>query len=72
MTRKQEQKTFRIAHVNFRVTDCPKNGVTFALIAGDEGLPERQTRLFSGHIEKGMATALHRLAAHISTLEDRK
>jgi hypothetical protein len=72
MTRVRTQETFRIAHITFVVTDCPNQGTTFGLYAGDDGLPERRTRLFSGHIEDGMTTGLHRLAAHISTFEHKK
>lgn len=71
MAKAQKVQEFQIAHVTFRVTECPRGGSTFCLIAGESDLPERRTKLFSGHIEKGMATALHRLAAHVSTLEER-
>lgn len=71
MTRKRDIEEFRVAHVGFRVIDCPNQGVTFQLFAGMEDVPERRTALFSGHVEKGMSSQLHRLAAHISTLEEK-
>lgn len=58
---------FDIAHVRFSVTDHPQNGVTFALrpALGPSTGPD----LFSGHVERGMATALRDLADHIEPLE---
>jgi hypothetical protein len=72
MTKSRTQETFKIAHITVVVTDCPSQGSTYGLYAGDDDLPERRTRLFSGHVEDGMTSGLHRLAAHISTLESRK
>lgn len=69
MTRKRQVDVFPVAHVTFKIIDCPHNGKTFSLIAGYGELPERKNTLFSGHIHKGMSSELHRLAAHISTLE---
>jgi hypothetical protein len=71
MTRKRTQETFEVSHFRVRVTDCPSNGITFALIAGDKNLPERETKMFSGHVEVGMSSELHRLAAHVSGFEEK-
>ena len=70
MTAKKTQETFKIAHFQIVVTDCPNQGSTFGLYVGHDDLPERKNCLFSGHIEDGMTTQLHRLAAHVSTLEN--
>jgi hypothetical protein len=60
-----ERKPFPVANVTFEVDDHPKNGRTFGLFVG---LAEKRKRLFSGHIEKGMAAQLRRLAHHIEAV----
>ncbi len=63
--------TFEVGHVTFEVADHPDNGVTFALIAG-EGVDAKARRpMFTGHVTRGMATQLRRLAHHIDDLEEK-
>ena len=75
MTRKLKRTVWRTGHVTWVITDSPERGRTFGLYAcgddefGENKLPERKALLFSGHISEGMTTELHRLAAHVSTLE---
>lgn len=59
-----------VGHVHFEVIDHPKDGVTFALRAGDP-LPggTRAPALYSAHVEPGMATQLRRLAHRLDELE---
>ncbi len=71
MTRKQEVQTFKVSGLDVRVTDCPRRGVTVAFLTGSEGLPERRRTLFTGRLESGTTSQLHRLAAHLSTKEER-
>lgn len=63
-----ERKRFLVAHITFEVCDHPKNGVTFALIAGEAARPDPRP-LFSGHIPKGMAAELRALADEIERIE---
>lgn len=66
-----KREVFHVAHVTFEVCDHPKNGATFALIAGND--PEATRRkMFSGYIESGMGTQLRRLAHRIDELEPKK
>jgi len=64
-----EREKFIVAHVTFELCDHPKNGVTFALIAGDAIDAKDRRPMFSGHISKGMGSQLRRLAARIDELE---
>ena len=66
-TYKREQ--FQVAHITIEVADHPKNGCTFALIAGEAIAAKDRRPLFTGHVEKGMGSQLRRLAARIDELE---
>ena len=54
-----------------RLTDCPRGGVTWALIASDGPETAHRKRICSGHIARGMATDLRRLAGQFDDWEDR-
>lgn len=60
---------FEVGHVTFEVIDHPQNGVTFALIAGGALNAKDRRPMFSGHVSRGMATQLRRLAHHLDDLE---
>jgi len=63
------REAFEAGHVTFELCDHPDNGVTFALIAG-EALSARDRRpLFAGHVPRGMATQLRKLAHRLDELE---
>ena len=66
-----QREKFIVAHVTFELCDHPKNGVTFALIAGDAIDAKHRRPMFSGHIKKGMGSQLRRLAARIDQLEEK-
>jgi hypothetical protein len=65
------REPFPVSHVLFELCDHPENGATFALIAAKAPEAKYRQRLFSGHIEAGMAAALRRLADRIEKLEPR-
>ncbi len=65
------REPFPVAHLAFEICDHPDNGVTFALIAGDPLTADKRDRLFSGHVPKGMATQLRKLAHRMDELEGR-
>ena len=66
-TYKREQH--KVAHVTFELCGHPKNGATFALIAGDAIDAKHRRPMFTGHISKGMGSQLRRLAARIDEIE---
>ena len=57
-----ERRQFAVGHITFELCDHPENGATFALIAGEAMHAKDKRPLFSGHVEKGMGSALRRLA----------
>lgn len=61
------RESYELAHVLIEVIDHPENGITFGLRA--KYGPENRPCLCSGHIEKGMATNLRRLAHRLDELE---
>lgn len=61
------RETFELAHVLIELIDHPENGVTFGLRT--KYGPDNRPCLASGHIEKGMATNLRRLAHRLDELE---
>ena len=63
-----ERKKFAVAHITFEVCDHPKNGCTFALIAGEAARPDPRP-LFTGHVPPGMAAELRALADYIEGVE---
>lgn len=71
MTRPREVQEFRTGLVRWRITDCPNQGVTYALWAGHDDLPERQVKLFSGHVEPEMHEELRELAFALRQLSSR-
>lgn len=66
-----EREQFEVAHITFEVIEHPTNGNTFALIPGQAMHAKDRKPLFSGHIEKGMGTALRKLAHRIDELEQK-
>ena len=54
-----------------RLTDCPRGGATWALIASDAPLTAHRKRICSGHIARGMATGLRRVAGQLDDWEDK-
>jgi hypothetical protein len=64
-----ERETFEVGHVTVEVCDHPENGVTFALIAGEAVHARDRRPLFTGHVSRGMATQLRRLAHRLDELE---
>ena len=61
------RQSFPLAHVLIELIDHPKDGITFGLRT--KFGPENRPCLCSGHIEKGMATELRRLAHVLDGLE---
>ena len=61
------RESYELAHVLIELIDHPENGVTFGLRT--KFGPENRPCLRSGHIEKGMATNLRRLAHRLDELE---
>lgn len=58
---------YPLAHVEIELIDHPENGITFGLRT--KYGPENRPCLCSGHIERGMATSLRRLAHRLDELE---
>lgn len=58
---------FEVGHITFEVSAENK---TFALIAGQAANVKDRRPLFSGTIEKGMGTALRRLAHRFDDFEN--
>ncbi len=69
MTKVQKKEYHRVGHITFRTSCGPTHGITFALLAGDPKTAKFEKALFSGHVERGMATELRRLAGHFDKLE---
>ena len=63
------RERFEVGHVTFEVCDHPDNGVTFALIAGQALHAADRRPMFSGHVARGMATQLRKLAHRLDELE---
>ncbi len=57
---------FEVGHITFELSEENK---TFALVAGQATNAKDRRPLFSGTIEKGMGTALRRLAHKIDDIE---
>jgi len=64
-----KREKFIVSHVTFELCEHPKNGSTFALIAGDAIDAKHRRPMFTGHISKGMGSQLRRLAARIDEIE---
>lgn len=56
----------QVGHITFEI--MPADG-TFALIAGEAVLQKDRRPLFTGFVEKGMATQLRKLAHAIDEIE---
>ncbi|MDO6523249.1 hypothetical protein Q4578_16755 [Shimia thalassica] len=69
MTKPQEVQTLKVGHITFRVTNCPRGGVTYALIPHEAFHAKDRKVLFSGHVERGMGKQLRRLAHVFDDLE---
>lgn len=61
------RESYELAHVIIELIDHHENGITFGLRT--KYGPENRPCLCSGHIEKGMATNLRRLAHRLDELE---
>lgn len=66
-----ERERFKVGLVTVEICDHPKNGVTFALIAGEAVHAKDRRPLFSGHVHKGMATQFRKLAHRLDDLESK-
>ncbi len=64
-----EREGFRVGHILFELSDHPKNGATFALIAGEATEEKHKRPLFTGFVHKGMGTQLRRLAHRFDEIE---
>lgn len=64
-----EREQFRVGHILFEICDHPKNGATFALIAGEATEAKHKRPLFTGFVNRGMGTALRRLAHRFDEIE---
>jgi hypothetical protein len=67
-TTRFERKRFSVSHITFEVAAHPKDGTTFALIAGEAARPDPRP-LFTGHVTPGMAAELRALADEIERVE---
>ena len=63
------RERFQVGHVTFELVDHPKDGVMFALIAGEAFHADDRRPLFTGHVKRGMATELRKLAHRFDELE---
>lgn len=63
------REQFQVGHITLEICDHPDNGVTFALIAGEAVHARDRRPLFTGHVPRGMATDLRKLAHRIDELE---
>lgn len=61
------RESYPLAHVLIELIDHPENGITFGLRT--KYGPDNRPCLCSGHIERGMATELRRLAHRLDELE---
>ncbi|NOX39736.1 MAG: hypothetical protein GXP05_04275 [Alphaproteobacteria bacterium] len=61
-----KREEYCVAHMLFQVIDHPKDGPTFSL---GSALHPSKPALFTGFVEKGMGTALRRLAHRFDELE---
>jgi hypothetical protein len=59
-----KRECFKVGQITFEIVDHPKNGATFALIAGEALKKSDRKVLFTGVIGAGMGTQLRRLAHH--------
>jgi hypothetical protein len=66
-----KRERYQVSHITFELSTTAKNGTTFALIAGEAAQAKDQRPLFSGHINKGMATQLRQLAHRVEELEEK-
>lgn len=64
----EAQNRYPVGHVVWRTTEHRENGITFGLYIDVEGA-EKKPALFSGHVQRGMATQLRRFAHHLDDLE---
>ena len=64
-----EREAFPVGHVLFEVCDHPEHGRTFALFAGEATEAKQRAPLFTGFVQRGMATQLRRLAHRFDELE---
>lgn len=69
MTKAQILEYHTVGHITFRTRRCTRNGITFALLAGDPESPKFEKALFTGFVERGMGSQLRRLAHHFDELE---
>ena len=69
MTRAENREQYKLGHITFETCDSQRHGVTFRLIAGEAVHVDKPKSLFTGFVEKGMATQLRRLAHHFDELE---
>jgi hypothetical protein len=65
------RERFEVGHVTFEICDHPEHGVTFALIAGQALFAKDRRPLFTGHVARGMATQMRRLAHRLDDLESK-
>lgn len=64
-----EREQFKVDRITFEICDHPENGVTYALIAGEAVHKKDRRPLFSGHVARGMAKELRKLAHRLDELE---
>ena len=67
-----QTQRFQVAHVTFELRDLGDSGQTFALIPGEAFDENKRRPLFTGHIERGMATELRKLAHAIDAIENKR
>lgn len=65
------RERFEVGHVTVEVCDHPRDGATFALIAGQAMHAADRRPLFSGNVARGMATQLRKLAHRFDEIEAR-